>query len=89
VAANEQRGAETTELVPNLLDGNGFAIFLSSSADRIEGAFVVLGTKEGGDTNLPAQGNVVPATEVGNHLLFSYMPIPDNSVTASALLIGR
>ncbi|CAM2064362.1 Esterase PHB depolymerase [Sulfidibacter corallicola] len=82
-----QQVSETSELFPNLLDGSGFAIFLSSSADQIEGAFVVTGTKEDGQGSSPAQGNVVPATEVGTVLLFSYLPSPDDPVASSAPVV--
>lgn len=87
LAPLEQRVSDTADLFPTLQDGSGFTVFLSSSADRIGGAFVVTGTKSDGLGNSPAQGNVVPATEIGTVLSFNYLPSPDDPVAASAPVV--
>ncbi|CAM2006877.1 alpha/beta hydrolase family esterase [Acanthopleuribacter pedis] len=83
----EQRVSAAGDVFSDLAEGAGFSVFLSSSADNIDGAFVVSGTKADGLGDSPAQGNVVPVSEAGSLVLFNFLPTERDSEAASAAVL--
>jgi hypothetical protein len=62
------------EFFPQLGDGAGYAVRLTSDQDDVQAAFVISGTGSASGSS-PAQANVLDAATASNDLLFSYLPI--------------
>jgi len=86
VGAFQQLVESTETLFATLGEGAGYAVTLSSEVDGLQGAMVVAGTgSASGDS--PAQANPLPMGQGSMNLLFSFLPIPDDPVAASAPVV--
>jgi len=86
IAAFGQLVESTETLFETLGEGPGYAVTLTSQADGLQGAMVVSGTgSSSGDS--PAQANPMSLSQASKAVLFSYLPIPNDPVAASAPVI--
>ena len=78
---------ESTEtLFETLGEGPGYAVTLTSLGDGVQGGMVVSGTgSSSGDS--PAQANPMSSSLGSMVVLFSYLPIPNDPVAASAPVV--
>ena len=81
----EQVVMSAADLFPDLGDGSGFMVRLTSADDNITGAFVVSGTGSPSGSS-PAQANVFAAAEANPLILFNFLNISAEGFSAPVVI---
>ncbi len=76
-----QISATPQDLFPNLGEGSGFMVRLTSDASNITGGFIISGTGSPSGSS-PSQANVFQASEANRNILFNYLPAGGDGFSA-------
>ena len=80
-----QMASPAGDLFPNLGEGGGFVVRLTSDASNITGGFIISGTGSPSQSS-PAQANVAAASDASLNLLFNYLPAGGTGFSAPVVV---
>ncbi|CAM2005557.1 Vgb family protein [Acanthopleuribacter pedis] len=80
-----QHVAPIDSLFPELGEGAGFALYLSSESNRLLGSYMVIGTQSASGSS-PAQGNLQRQDAAGQNLVFPFLPDPSAQISAPVVV---